>query len=322
MRILIAGATGAIGQRLIPQLVARGHALTATTRSAAKSELLRRLGAEPVIMDGLDGTSVGEAVARAEPDAIIHQMTALAGSPDLRHFDRWFSGTNQLRTIGTQHLLAAARASGVRRFIAQSYTGWTNARDGGPVKTEQDALDPSPAKAQSQTMAAIRALEDAVLAAPLEGLLLRYGNFYGPGASDALVQMVRQRRMPIVGDGNGVWSWIHLDDAASATVAALEERLQGIYNVTDDEPARVSQWLPYLAQVLGAKPPLHIPVWAARLLAGDVATRWMTQGRGSSNAKLRAASSWRPTWATWRDGFRVALAGQPATGHGSPSHAA
>lgn len=322
MRIFIAGATGAIGQRLIPQLVARGHELTATTRSAAKCELLRRLGAAPVIMDGLDGASVGEAVARAEPDAIIHQMTALAGGADLRHFDRWFSGTNQLRTLGTQHLLAAARASGVRRFIAQSYTGWTNAREGGPVKTEEDPLDPSPAKAQSQTMAAIRAVEDAVLAAPLEGLLLRYGNFYGPGASDSLVQMVRQRRMPIVGDGNGVWSWIHLDDAASATVAALEAGLQGIYNVTDDEPARVAEWLPYLSQVIGAKPPLHIPVWAARLLAGEVATRWMTEGRGSSNAKLRAAAAWHPTWASWRDGFRFALTGQPATVHGSPSHAA
>jgi nucleoside-diphosphate-sugar epimerase len=322
MRIFIAGATGAIGQRLIPQLVARGHQVTATTRSAAKSELLRQLGAAPVIMDGLDGASVGEAVARAEPDAIIHQMTALAGAADLRHFDGWFSGTNQLRTLGTQHLLAAASASGVRRFIAQSYTGWTNARDGGPVKTEEDAFDPSPAKAQSQTLAAIRALEDAVLAAPLAGLLLRYGNFYGPGASDSLVQLVRQRRMPIIGDGNGVWSWIHLDDAASATVAALEAGLEGIYNVTDDEPAKVAEWLPYLAQVLGAKAPLHIPVWAARLLAGDVATRWMTEGRGSSNAKLRAAAAWRPTWTSWRDGFRFALSGQPATVHGSPSHAA
>lgn len=321
MRIFIAGATGAIGQRLIPQLVARGHEVTATTRSAAKSELLRRLGATPVIMAGLDGASVGEAVARAEPDAIIHQMTALAGSADLRHFDRWFSATNQLRTRGTQHLLAAARASGVRRFIAQSYTGWTNAREGGPVKTEQDVFDPSPAKAQAQTLAAIRALEDAVMAAPLAGLLLRYGNFYGPGASDSLVQMVRQRRMPIVGEGTGVWSWIHLDDAASATVAALEAGLQGIYNVTDDEPARVAEWLPYLAQVIGAKPPLRIPVWAGRLLAGEVATRWMTEGRGSSNGKLRAAAAWRPTWASWRDGFRFALTGPEAV-HDSSSHAA
>jgi len=322
MRIFIAGAAGAIGQRLIPQLVARGHDVTASTRSTAKSELLRSLGAVPVVMDGLDRASVGEAVARAEPDAIIHQMTALAGAADLRHFDRWFSGTNQLRTLGTQHLLAAASASGVPRFIAQSYTGWTNARDGGPVKTEEDALDPSPAKAQSQTLAAIRALEAAVMAAPLEGLLLRYGNFYGPGASDSLVQMVRRRRMPIIGDGTGVWSWIHLDDAASATIAALEAGLQGIYNVTDDEPARVGEWLPYLAEVIGAKPPLHIPIWAARLLAGEVATRWMTEGRGSSNAKLRAAAGWRPTWASWRDGFRFALTAQHGAVHGSPSHAA
>jgi nucleoside-diphosphate-sugar epimerase len=311
MRIFVAGATGAMGRRLVPRLVAGGHQVTATTRSGRKAGLLRALGAEPVIVDGLDGAAVGEAVARAEPDAIVHQMTSLAGGADLRHFDRWFSATNALRTQGTQHLLAAARASGVRRFVAQSYTGWTNIREGGPVKTEDDPFDPNPAKAQTETMAAIKFLERAVLDAPLDGLILRYGNFYGPGDSDELVKLVRQRKMPIIGDGGGVWSWTHLDDAAAATQSALEAGLRGIYNVTDDEPARVADWLPYLAELAGAKRPLHVPVWAARLAAGEVATRWMTEGRGSSSAKLRAALQWRPTWRSWRQGFRTLL--EPAT---------
>jgi nucleoside-diphosphate-sugar epimerase len=307
MKIFVAGAAGAIGRRLVPQLVAQGHRVTATTRSADKADLLRSMGAEPAVVDGLDGAAVGEAVARAEPDAIVHQMTALAGVADLRHFDRWFSQTNELRTRGTEHLLSAARAAGVRRFIAQSYTGWTNLRAGDPVKTEDGPFDPHPPRAQSQTMAAIQFLERAVVEAPLEGLVLRYGNFYGPGASDSLVELVRKRRLPIIGEGGGVWSWIHLDDAARATAAALEAGLSGIYNVTDDEPARVSDWLPYLAEVIGARPPMRIPVWAARLAAGEVATRWMTEGRGSSNAKLRAALEWQPRWRTWRDGFRLAL---------------
>ena len=321
MRIFVAGATGAIGQRLVPELVGRGHQVTATTRSAAKVELLRRMGAAPVIVDGLDAAQVGEAVARAQPDAIVHQMTALAGVADLRHFDRWFAGTNELRTRGTEHLIAAARASGVRRFVAQSYTGWTNIRTGGAVKTEDDPFDPAPAKAQTETMTAIRFLERTVLDAPLDGAVLRYGNFYGPGASDALVELVRKRRMPIIGDGGGVWSWLHLDDAAGATAAALEAGLRGIYNVTDDEPARVSDWLPYLAEVAGARRPVRLPVWAARLAAGEVATRWMTEGRGSSNAKLRGALAWRPKWRTWRDGFRSLVNQQNPHAH-SPSHAA
>jgi len=313
MRIFVAGATGAIGSRLVPQLVAHGHQVTATTKSAHKIEALRALGARPVLVDGLDAVAVGEAVARAEPEAIIHQMTSLAGTADLRHFDRWFAGTNQLRTRGAQHLLAAARASGVRRFVAQSYTGWTNSRDGAPVKTEDDPFDPSPAAAQRETLAAIRFLEKAVLEAPLDGLVLRYGNFYGPGASDGLVDLVRRRKMPIIGDGAGVWSWTHLDDAAGATVAALEAGLRGVYNATDDEPAAVAEWLPYLAEVVGAKRPLHVPVWAARLAAGEVVTRWMTEGRGSSSAKLRAAVAWRPTWRSWREGFRRGLGEAAAT---------
>jgi nucleoside-diphosphate-sugar epimerase len=307
MRVFLAGATGAIGQRLLPQLVARGHQVTATTRSADKLDRLRSLGAEAVVVDGLDAVAVGEAVARAAPDAIIHQMTALAGTPDMKHFDRWFAVTNELRTKGTEHLLAAARAAGVQRFVAQSYTGWPNIREGGPVKTEEDPLDPHPAKAQRESLAAIRFLEQAVVDAPLEGIVLRYGSFYGPGELEPLVELVRKRKLPILGSGDGVTSWIHLDDAAGATVAALERGTRGVYNVVDDEPAKVSDWLPYLANVVGAKPPLRIPAWIGRLAAGQAAVQWMTEGRGSSNRKAKRELGWQPAWSSWREGFLHAV---------------
>jgi 2-alkyl-3-oxoalkanoate reductase len=307
MRVLVAGAAGAIGRRLIPRLVAAAHEVTATTRTADKAEQLRGLGAEPLVVDGLDAAAVTEAVARARPDAIVHQMTALAGKPDLRRFDRWFATTNELRTKGTDILIAAARDAGVARLVAQSYTGWTNPRTGGPVKTEDDGLEPHPPRMQRESLAAIRYLEQVVPAAPLEGIVLRYGNFYGPGASESLVELIRKRRMPVIGDGAGVWSWIHLDDAAAATVAALERGVRGVYNITDDDPAAVGQWLPYLAQVVGAKPPLRVPAWLARPMAGAVTVRWMTQGRGSSNQKAKRELDWQPTWPSWREGFREGL---------------
>jgi nucleoside-diphosphate-sugar epimerase len=307
MRVLVAGGSGAIGQRLVAQLVDAGHEVVATTRSSEKLELLRRLGAEAVLMDGLDGLQVGEAVARAEPEVIVHQMTALASMSDLRHFDRSFAVTNELRTKGTDHLLAAAEAAGVRRVVAQSYTGWDNVRDGGPVKTEDDPLDPHPPAQQSRSLAAIRYLERAVREARVEGLVLRYGFFYGPGASEQILEPVRQRKMPVVGSGAGIWSWIHLDDAAAATVAAVEAGAPGVYNVVDDEPAPVAEWLPYLAEVVGAKPPRHVPVWLARLAAGEVVVSMTTQIRGSSNAKAKRELGWRPRWASWRDGFRDAV---------------
>jgi nucleoside-diphosphate-sugar epimerase len=307
MRVLVAGAAGAIGQRLVPQLVARGHQVLATTRSREKLELLHGLGAQAVLMDGLDALEVGEAVARAEPDAIVHQMTALASMSDLRHFDRGFAVTNELRTKGTDHLLAAAEAAGVRRFVAQSFTGWPNIRAGGPVKSEDDPLDPRPPAQQSQTLAAIRSLERAVLEARLEGVVLRYGSFYGPGASEQLLDLVRGRKLPIVGSGSGVWSWIHVDDAAAATVVAVEGGAPGIYNIVDDQPAAVAEWLPYLAEVVGAKAPRRVPVWLGRLAAGEVAVSMMTQIRGSSNARAKQALGWRPRWASWRDGFRHGL---------------
>jgi len=307
MRIFVAGATGTIGRRLVARLVDRGHTVVATTRTADKAPDLLVLGAEPVVVDGLDAAGVGEAVARAEPDVIVHQMTALAGKADLRRFDAWFARTNALRTAGTENLLAAAAAAGVSRVVAQSYTGWTWARTGGPVKTEDDPLDPEPLKWQRETMAAIRFVEGAVPSAVAEGIVLRYGAFYGPGASDELVELVRARRLPVVGDGGGVWSFLHVDDAASATVAAVEQGGSGVYNVVDDDPAPVAVWLPYLAEAVGAKPPRHVPAWLARLAAGAVTVRWMTEGRGASNARFKAAFDWEPAWPSWREGFRQAL---------------
>jgi 2-alkyl-3-oxoalkanoate reductase len=309
MHVFVAGATGAIGRRLIPRLVAAGHEVTATTRTPAKAEQLRGLGAEPVVVDGLNPTAVTQAVTKARPDAIVHQLTALAGTPDLRRFDRWFATTNQLRTKGTDILLAAAGEAGVGRFVAQSYTGWTNPCAGGPVKTERDGLEPHPPRMQRESLAAIRHLEQVVPAAPLEGIVLRYGNFYGPGASESMVQLIRKRRFPMVGDGAGVWSWVHLDDAATATVAALERGTRGLYNITDDEPAPVSEWLPYLARVVGAKPPIRVPKWLAGLMAGAVTVRWTTEARGSSNEKAKRELDWQPAWGTWRDGFREGLEG-------------
>jgi 2-alkyl-3-oxoalkanoate reductase len=316
MRVFVAGGTGALGRRLVPQLSARGHEVTATTRSAGKAGELQALGARPVVVDGLDGVAVGRAVAEALPDVIVHQMTALAGTPDLRRFDRWFATTNELRTTGTRHLLAAAQASGVERFVAQSFTGWTNSRTGGPVKTEDDPFDPEPAKSQRETMAAIQYLERAVVEAPLTGIVLRYGGFYGPGASESMVELVRARKMPIVGGGTGVWSFIHLDDAAAATVAAVERGEAGIYNVVDDDPAPVAEWLPHLAEAVGAKPPITLPTWLARLAAGDAVVRWMTEGRGASNEKAKRDLDWRPAWPSWRDGFRHGLADTVAEARG------
>ncbi|MGI8869807.1 MAG: NAD-dependent epimerase/dehydratase family protein [Mycobacteriales bacterium] len=316
MRVFVAGAAGAIGRRLVPQLIAAGHHVTGTTRNHEKLGVLRNLGADAVPVDGLDATAVGEAVARAEPDAIIHQMTALASATSMRNFDTVFAVTNELRTRGTDNLLAAATASGVRRFVAASFTGWPNIRAGGPVKTEGDPLDPNPPAAQRASLGAIEYLERAVTSAPLETVVLRYGMFYGPGTSDEITDMIRRRRMPVVGSGDGIWSMIHIDDAASATVAALE-RGRGIFNIVDDDPARAGDLLPALAKLLGAKAPMRLPVWLARPLAGEVGVSLLTTVRGSSNAKARAELDWQPRWSSWRDGFRAGLGGTTVTGLGS-----
>lgn len=314
MRIFVAGAGGVIGRHLLPLLAADGHQVTASTRSPAKTGLLRELGAAPVVLDGLDAAAVGEAVARAQPEVVIHQMTSLAGATSMRRFDRAFAVTNRLRTEGTDHLLAAAAAAGARRFLAQSFTGWPNIRQGSPVKTEEDPLDPAPPAAQQQSLAAIRHLEQAVLAAPLAGIVLRYGLLYGPGTSDELTGLVRKGRLPIIGDGGGTWSFIQVADAASATAAAVRRGSPGLYNVADDEPATAAEWLPVLAEAAGARPPRRIPVWLGRLAAGEVGVSMMTQIRGSSNARAKRELCWRPAWPSWRQGFRdwIAAAGRAA----------
>jgi len=305
MHVFIAGGTGALGTRLLRQLVERGHQVTATTRDPAKTSGLEGLGAHAVVVDGLDSAGVGEAVATAEPDAVVHQMTALSGAINPKHFDRSFATTNRLRTEGLDHLVAAAEASGVRQILAQSFTGWPNIRSGGWVKDEEDPLDPEPPKAQRESLAAIRHLEETVQKA--DGTVLRYGGFYGD-ASDAMIPVVRKRQFPLVGGGTGYMSWVHLDDAARATVLALEQEAGGVFNIVDDEPAPASEWLPYLAECVGAKPPFRLPVWVARLVAGDVAVSMLTRTRGSSNARAKRELGWELRWPSWREGFRDGLA--------------
>jgi nucleoside-diphosphate-sugar epimerase len=311
MHVFIAGAAGAVGRTLIPTLTAGGHTVTGTTRSETKAEELRALGARAVLMDGLDRASVLRAVAEAAPDAIVHQMTALSGDLDLRNPDKTFAVTNRLRTAGTEHLLAAAAETGVGRIVAQSYAGWPYARTGGPVKTEADPLDPDPPRGLRETHAAIRRLEDLVTG--VGGVVLRYGGFYGPGTGLApggdQFEMVRRRKFPLIGDGAGVWSFAHTDDVATATIAALERAPAGeIYNVCDDDPAPVREWLPFLARSLGAGTPRRIPAWLARALVTPGAVVMMTEARGASNAKAKAQLGWTPAWPTWREGF-AALTG-------------
>jgi nucleoside-diphosphate-sugar epimerase len=316
MRVLVAGATGAIGRQLVPQLIAAGHQVSATTRSPDKTESLRAAGADPYVLDGLDGAAVGEVVGRARPDVIVHEMTAIPAQVSLRRFEQAFGATSTLRTVGLDHLLAAARAAGVPRFIAQSYAGWPNARTGGPVKTEEDPLDPDPPAAMRGALDAIRYLERAVTSAPLAGLALRYGSLYGPGSSDAFVPLLRRRMVPIIGSGGGVWSFLHVADAAAATVAAVSRGNPGVYNIVDDEPATVAEWLPVMARCAGGRPPFRVPGWLGRLAAGEVGLSMMTQIRGCSNAKAKRELGWTPMWPTWRDGFARGLdqaypAGQP-----------
>jgi len=312
MRIFVAGATGVIGRRLVPMLVEAGHEVVGTTRTAANLDALGRAGAEPVVMDGLDRESVARAVRDAKPDVVIHQLTALTKVGNLKRFDAEFALTNRLRTVGTDNLLAAAREAGASRFIAQSYTGWPNARTGGAVKTEDDPLDPHPAAVARESLAAIRYVEETVPSAEgLDGIVFRYGTFYGPGtgigAAGEILEMVRRRRMPVVAGGGGVWSFVHIDDAARATVAALDHGAPGLYNIVDDEPAPVTEWLPCLAEATGAKPPLRLPGWLAKPMIGDHGLSMMTRVRGSSNAKAKRELGWQPTYVSWRQGFRTGI---------------
>jgi nucleoside-diphosphate-sugar epimerase len=310
VRVFVAGGTGVIGRRLVPQLVAGGHQVTATTTSAANLDVLERLGADGVVMDGLDAVSVGEAVAAARPDAIVHQMTALsmahAGKPDFKHPDRWAATNNRLRTQGTDHLLAAAEATGGSHIVAQSVANWFGNRDGGRVTEEEPLPSEEVGPKMRKSAEALRHVEDVVVKAG--GAALRYGPLYGPGATDDQVEFVRNRKFPLVGGGTGYFSWVHLDDAASATVLAVEHKARGVFNIVDDEPAPVSEWLPYLAECAGAKRPMRVPKWLARLLAGDMAVKMMTEGRGFSNAKAKRELGWELRYPSWRQGFKEELA--------------
>jgi nucleoside-diphosphate-sugar epimerase len=313
MKVFVAGATGAIGRQLVPRLVAAGHEVVGMTRTASKREAVVGMGATPVVADALDAEQVADAVGQASPDVVVHELTAIPAALDIRHFDRDFELTNRLRMEGTTNLLSAAQAIGVRRFVAQSYAGWPLARTGAPVKSEDAPFDPNPASAMRRSFEAIRYLEQAVVGADwTEGIVLRYGALYGPGTSLARdgqqIRMIRKRRFPIVGNGAGVWSFIHVADAAEATVAAVERGTRGIYHVVDDDPAPVAQWLPAAAEALHAKPPRRVPLWLARRLAGEAAAVMLTEIRGASNEKAKRVLGWQPQYPTWRDGFAKELA--------------
>lgn len=309
MRVFVAGASGVLGRRLVPQLVARGHAVTATTTTADKLGLIEQMGAAGVMMDGLDAASVGTAVATAQPDVIVHEMTAIsvahAGKPDVKHTDKWFALTNRLRSEGTDNLLAAAEATGVGHIVAQGYASWNGEPSGGWVKTEDDPLNLMPGTAAHAQLAILKEAEEKVVA--YGGAVTRFGAFYGPGAIDDQIELIRKRQYPLIGKGTGYSSWVHLDDAASATVLAVEKRATGVFNIVDDEPAPASEFLPYLAECAGAKRPMRVPVWLARLLAGDMAVTMMTEGRGFSNAKAKRELGWRPRHPSWRQGFKEEL---------------
>jgi nucleoside-diphosphate-sugar epimerase len=319
MRIFIAGATGAIGKRLVPLLVSAGHQVIGTTRTAAKTAGLRAQGAEPMTMDGLNKESVVKAVVSSRPDAVVHQMTALASMRDLKHFDQEFAITNRLRTEGTEYLLEGARSAGSRIFVAQSYAGWPSLREGGRMKTEEDPLDQNPPEQMKNTLAAIRKLESMVVTASgIAGIVLRYGSLYGPGTTISedgdMVQMVRQGKLPVIGNGAGVWSFLHVEDAARATKLAIERGQPGIYNIVDDDPEEVSVWLPELASTIGAKEPHHLPAWLGRLAVGEVGVSVMTEVRGASNAKAKRELGWQPMYASWREGFRHGLSDKVVSG--------
>lgn len=312
MRVFVAGATGAVGRELVPGLISAGHTVAGLARSAAKAEAIKRAGAQPIVADIFDAPTIRQALVSFQPEIVIDELTGLSGMTDLAHFDRTFTATNLLRTEGTDLLLLAAREAGARRFIAQSYCGWTMARGGDAVKPESEPLDPDPPQEMRHTLDAIQYLERTVTgsAAP-EGIVLRYGSFYGVGTGvlePAMIDHIRRRRMPLLGDGGGWWSFLHVDDAASAAVAAIDRGTAGqIYNIVDDDPAQVKEWLPALAAMLGARPPLHIPAWIGRLVAGEHMVAMMTQVRAGSNAKAKRELGWQPSHPSWRGGFADVL---------------
>jgi nucleoside-diphosphate-sugar epimerase len=311
--VFVAGATGAVGKRLVPMLVASGYEVTGSTRSAEKEAWLREVGAKPAIVDALDRNAVMKAVMQAEPEVVVHELTGLVGVRSFKKFDAEFALTNRLRTEGTDYLLEAARAAGAKRFVAQSYGNWNYERTGTQPKREEDPFDPSPPANQRKTLEAIVYIEQTVTGArDIEGIALRHANHYGPGTSFALdgdlVRLIRKRQLPVIGDGGGVWAFIHVDDLARATIAAIERGKPGeVYNVVDDEPVAAATWIPGLAQAVGAKPPRRVPVWLGKLAAGEVGVSMMTQIRGISNAKAKRELGWQPRYTSWREGFRSAL---------------
>jgi nucleoside-diphosphate-sugar epimerase len=312
MKILLVGATGAIGRRLVSLLVGAGHTVTGTTRQADKARSISSSGATPLVVNALNRDELLKGVQQAAPDVIIHQLTAIPARFNMRHFDQEFASTNRLRIEGTDNLLAAARAAGCRRFVAQSYTGWPYARDGGWIKTEKDPLLSSPDAGSRESFKAIVHLESTVLGdKAIQGFVLRYGAFYGPGTAlgtgGSVLEDIKQRGIPIVGKGTGYWSFIHIDDAAAATMAAVGGNTPGLYNISDDEPAPVSEWLPFLASVLGAKPPRHVAAWLGKLAIGQHGMAMMTTARGASNDKAKSLLPWKLKWPTWREGFREGL---------------
>jgi nucleoside-diphosphate-sugar epimerase len=312
MKVLVAGATGGLGRSLVPQLVAAGHEVTGMIRSESGAAGVRAFGADVVLADGLDAAAVRAAVESVRPEVVVHQMTALKGGIDFKHFDDSFAMTNRLRTEGTDNLLAASQAAGVRRFVVQSYAGWNLQHGGSATRTEADPLDPNPVPATRQTMAGIKHLESAVTNAEgIEGVALRYASFYGPtgdiGKGGSMVELIRKRRLPIIGDGSGIWSFIHYDDAAAVTVKAIESDVIGIFQVADDDPAPVKEWLPEFARILGAKPPRHVPTWIGRLAVGDAGVAAFTEIRGADNRLAKETFGWQPGYASWREGFRNGL---------------
>jgi nucleoside-diphosphate-sugar epimerase len=312
MRVFVAGATGAVGRELVPALISAGHTVAGLTRSPAKAESIKRAGAFAVVADVLDAPAIRQAFISFQPEIVIHELTGLSGMTDLSHFDRTFAATNRLRTEGTDLLLLAAREAGVKRFIAQSFCGWPYARSGGAIKSESEALDPDPPAEQRRTLEAIEYLERTVSGSGTpEGIVLRYGSLYGAdtGVLDpAMIEQIRRRRMPLIGDGGAWWSFLHVEDAASAAVAAIYRAAAGsTYNIADDEPAPVKEWLPALAAMLGARPPLHVPAWIGRLVAGEHMVSMMTQVRAGSNDKAKRELGWRPAYPSWRTGFAAAV---------------
>jgi 2-alkyl-3-oxoalkanoate reductase len=308
MKVFVAGSTGVIGRMLLPVLLEEGHEVIALVRNTKKGRAVEEMGAKTAFADAFNKEELTAAVRKAEPEVIIHQLTAIPKDLNFKKLDEQFVLTNRLRTEVLDSMIAAGHLVGARRFIAQSLCGWPFARVGGPVKTEDDPLDPNPPAGFSKTLAAIRYLEDAIRKTQgMEAIALRYGFLYGPGATFAkgssTIELIRRRGMPIIGGGGGVWSFLHVEDAARSTAAALTCGEAGIYNIVDDEPAPVSTWLPFLADILGAKPPLKAPAWLGKMMIGEGGLSLMTRVRGGDNQMAKCLLGWQPVFSSWRAGF-------------------